>query len=193
MDRCWGVSPYIVDQPYAPARLFSWQTEPGRTQLQMPDVASLWFFTGGYQTDVKLDWHNVDTGERGTLYDNATVSNPGNDVVTFDLNSGPGDVEFTVSAVNSIPLWSIPTRRAVVSSAWRESGGDRHATTTPDGASVFVVVEPAVFVALPAPGRQRHPGCGQCAPEAQPPVHVHRRIRRSMSSFRGRCESFDAV
>jgi hypothetical protein len=109
MDRCWGVSPYIVDQPYAPARLFSWQTEPGRTQLQMPDVASLWFFTGGYQTDVKLDWHNVDTGERGTLYDNATVSNPGNDVVTFDLNSGPGDVEFTVSAVNSIPLWSIPT------------------------------------------------------------------------------------
>ncbi|HET8994149.1 MULTISPECIES: hypothetical protein [unclassified Rhodococcus (in: high G+C Gram-positive bacteria)] len=109
MDRCWGVSPYILDQPYAPARLFGYQTESGSIQLQMPDVSSLWFFAGGYQTDVKFDWHNIATDERGTLTDTATVAYPGGDVVTFDLNSGPGPVEFTVSAVNSIPLWSIPT------------------------------------------------------------------------------------
>jgi hypothetical protein len=109
MDRCWGVSPYILDQPYAPGRLFGWQTEPGKIQLQMPDVSSLWFFAGGYQTDVKFEWRNRDTGASGTLYDTATVAYPGGDVVTFDLDSGPGAVEFTVSAVNSIPLWSIPT------------------------------------------------------------------------------------
>lgn len=109
MNRCWGVSPYIVDQPYAPARLFGWQTEPGRIELSLPDVSSLWFFAGGYRSDVRLDWHNRNTGARGTLTDSVTVAYPGSGVARFDVRSGPGDVEFTVSAVNSIPLWAIPT------------------------------------------------------------------------------------
>jgi hypothetical protein len=109
MNRCWGVSPYILDQPYAPARLFGWQTAPGRTELSLPDVSSLWFFAGGYRSDVRLDWHNRNTGARGTLTDSVDVAYPGSGVARFDLQSGPGDVEVTVSAVNSIPLWGIPT------------------------------------------------------------------------------------
>ena len=109
MTRCWGVSPYIVDQPYAPARLFGWQTEPGKIELSLPDVSSLWFFAGGYRSDVRLDWHNRNTGARGTVTDSVNVAYPGSGVAYFDMQSGPGDVEFTVSAVNSIPLWSIPT------------------------------------------------------------------------------------
>ncbi|MFD3810027.1 hypothetical protein [Rhodococcus sp. NPDC058639] len=109
MNRCWGISPYIVDQPYAPARLFGWQTEPGRIELSLPDVSSLWFFAGGYRSDVRLDWHNRNTGARGTVTDSVNVAYPGSGVARFDVRSGPGDVEFTVSAVNSIPLWAIPT------------------------------------------------------------------------------------
>ncbi|SQI34613.1 Uncharacterised protein [Rhodococcus coprophilus] len=108
MTRCWGLSPYIVDQPYAPARLFGWQTEPGRIELSLADVSTLWFFAG-YRSDVRLDWHNRSTGARGTLDDSVTVAYPGTGVARFDIRSGPGEVEFTVSAVNSIPLWSIPT------------------------------------------------------------------------------------
>lgn len=108
MNRCWGVSPYIVDQPYAPARLFGWQTEPGRIELSLADVSTLWFFAG-YRSDVRLDWHNRSTGARGTLTDSVTIAYPGTGVARFDMESGPGEVEFTVSAVNSIPLWSIPT------------------------------------------------------------------------------------
>jgi len=108
MNRCWGVSPYIVDQPYAPARLFGWQTEPGRIELSLADVSTLWFFAG-YRSDVRLDWHNRSTGARGTLTDSVTIAYPGTGVARFDMESGRGEVEFTVSAVNSIPLWSIPT------------------------------------------------------------------------------------
>lgn len=108
MNRCLGLSPYILDQPYAPGRVFTWQPHSGRTEVTLADVSSLWFFAGGYRSDVRFDWHNTATGKRGTEYSTVNIGYPGN-VARFSVDSGPGRVEFTVSAVNSIPLWSIPT------------------------------------------------------------------------------------
>lgn len=109
MTRCFGLSPYILDQPYAPGRVFTWQPGPGHTQVSVTDASSLWFFAGGYRSDVRMEWHNTTTGTRGTEQVSVDVGYPGNGVARFDVHSGAGHVEFTISAVNSIPLWSIHT------------------------------------------------------------------------------------
>ncbi|MFD4467887.1 hypothetical protein ACFWPA_06300 [Rhodococcus sp. NPDC058505] len=113
MTRCLGLSPYIVDQPYAPARLFLTQSLPnegsGKGTLRLHDVASLWFFAGGYQSDVRLDWRNVDNGKTGTLTDTATVGTPGGDSAKFFLDAGPGKYDLTMSAYNKHALWGMPT------------------------------------------------------------------------------------
>ena len=42
MDRCWGVSPNIVDQPFSTARLFVTPTGTGRVQAAVRDVSTPW-------------------------------------------------------------------------------------------------------------------------------------------------------
>ncbi|TJZ78349.1 hypothetical protein FCG67_09870 [Rhodococcus oryzae] len=107
MSTCFGLSPYIVDQPYIASRAFFNQDGPGTGNLTLADVSSLWFFAPPYLSDTRLDWHNKTTGARGTL--TATTPIGMGSAVYLRLNSGPGDVEITRSAVNRNALWSIPT------------------------------------------------------------------------------------
>lgn len=113
MTRCLGLSPYVVDQPFAPARLFLTQSlpgeGPGKGTLRLHDASSLWFFAGGYQSDVRLDWRNVDNGHAGTATDTRAVAYPGGDTASFFLDAGPGTYELTMSAYNHHALWGFPT------------------------------------------------------------------------------------
>lgn len=117
MSRCWGISPNIVDQPFAPARAWVDQYEylpskfaSGQGAINIRDVSSLWaIFGGGYDSTGRLDWRNLSNGRTGTVVNTARIRNPGNGNLRFDVDTGPGDVEITLSAVNSNGLWSIPT------------------------------------------------------------------------------------
>jgi hypothetical protein len=111
MERCWGVSPNVVDQPFSTARLFVTSTGPGRVNAAIRDVSTPWAFFipgAGYESVGRLDWRNVNTGGTGTAFDSAHigsyVSGP-----EFSLDTGPGTVTFTVSAVNRNALWAIPS------------------------------------------------------------------------------------
>ncbi|QNG17800.1 hypothetical protein G4H71_05335 [Rhodococcus triatomae] len=109
MTRCLGLSPYIADQPFAPARLWQSPDGPGAATFTLHDVSSFWFFAGGYQSDVRLDWRNLDTGASGTAHDTRTVAYPGGDSARLHVPSGPGAVELTLSAYNHHDLWGFPT------------------------------------------------------------------------------------
>lgn len=110
MSDCWGVSPYIVDQPFHTARLFVYPTGPGKVDAAVRDISTNWaiFSDFSYDSVGRLDWRNRTTGASGTAYDTARigayVSGP-----TFNLNTGTGAVDFTFSAVNRHALWAIPT------------------------------------------------------------------------------------
>lgn len=108
LERCWGISPNIVDQPFSTARLFVYPTGPGRVRAEVNDISTFWTATGGYESVGRLDWHNLDNGRRGTAVDRAGiglyVGGP-----KFDLNTGRGNVRVTLSAVNRNALWAIPT------------------------------------------------------------------------------------
>ncbi|WLP89467.1 hypothetical protein [Gordonia sp. NB41Y] len=106
LDRCWGISPNIVDQPYSTARLFVSPDGPGRVTAAVRDISSFW--RGGYESVGRLDWHNLRTGKRGTAVDAAPIRLYVNGP-TFRLNTGTGPVRVTLSAVNRNALWSIPT------------------------------------------------------------------------------------
>ena len=109
MTRCFGLSPNVIDQPFAPARAFVYQQRPGTADVAINDIASLWFFAGGYQSDGRLDWRNLDNGRKGTAVKRSPVSYPGNSSMTFPISPGTGRVELTFSAVNRNALWAIPT------------------------------------------------------------------------------------
>ncbi|HEY5853723.1 MAG TPA: hypothetical protein VIW24_06625 [Aldersonia sp.] len=109
MTRCLGLSPYIIDQPYAPARMWLWQNGPGHANLAVHDVASLWFLNGGYRTEARLDWRNLDSGAGGTEYAVGNVGYPGGGAARFDFYPGSGNLEVTLSAYNSHALWGFPT------------------------------------------------------------------------------------
>jgi hypothetical protein len=108
LERCWGVSPNIVDQPFSTARLFVSPEGRGRVVARVRDVSSFWIPTGGYQSVGRLDWHNLTTGRKGTSVNAASiglyVGGP-----TFHLTTGPGTVRVTFSAVNRNALWAIPS------------------------------------------------------------------------------------
>lgn len=108
LDRCWGISPNIIDQPYSTARLFVSGAGPGKVTAAVRDVSTFWIFSGGYESAGRLDWHNLTTNRKGTAFDTAKiglyVGGP-----TFKLNTGPGRVRVTLSAVNRNALWTIPS------------------------------------------------------------------------------------
>lgn len=111
MNRCWGLSPNIIDQPFSTARLFVYPTGPGRVDAAVLDVSTPWgalIRNGGYDSAGRLDWRNRSTGRAGTAFDNDRIDGfcggP-----RFDLNTGAGTIDFTFSAVNSNALWAIPT------------------------------------------------------------------------------------
>ncbi|MYR06823.1 hypothetical protein GTV32_11140 [Gordonia sp. SID5947] len=108
LDRCWGLSPNIVDQPFSTARLFVSPNGRGRVTAAVRDISSFWTPTGGYQSAGRLDWHNVSTGKKGVAFNTAQirlfVGGP-----TFRLDTGPGTVRVSFSAVNRNALWAIPS------------------------------------------------------------------------------------
>jgi len=111
MDRCWGVSPNIVDQPFSTARLFVTPTGTGRVQAAVRDVSTPWavFLPGAaYESVGRLDWRNTTTGRAGTTFDTARIGSYVGGP-SFALDTGPGHVTFTFSAVNRNALWAIPS------------------------------------------------------------------------------------
>lgn len=110
LDRCWGISPNIVDQPFSFARLFVDQHGGGEVTAAIQDVSSLWGLAMpvGYESVGRLDWHNTDDDTEGTVHDTAEIRwNVGGP--TFDFDPGEGTVNVTVSAVNRNALWEIPS------------------------------------------------------------------------------------
>lgn len=105
---CFSLSPYILDQPYVQTSVTVDQRVSGSVVVTLGTASSFWFLAGGYNTDIRLDWHNTDTGARGTENTSIRSTVPAG-TATFFLGTGPGRVEFTFRAVNSLPLWSIPT------------------------------------------------------------------------------------
>ncbi|AZG45839.1 hypothetical protein [Gordonia insulae] len=112
LERCWGVSPNIVDQPFSTARLFVSPEGRGRVVARVRDVSSFWIPTGGYQSVGRLEWHNLTTGRKGAAVNAASiglyVGGP-----TFHVNTGPGTVRVTFSAVNRNALWAIPSTTCI--------------------------------------------------------------------------------
>ncbi len=108
---CLGLSPYIVDQPYAFSQLYVLQdtARPGQARIDFTP-SSLWFFAGGYDSDFRIDWTNTATGATGTIQDSMRVANPGSHASPgYTIDSGPGDVALTISAYNHHALWGFPS------------------------------------------------------------------------------------
>ncbi|MFD3812448.1 hypothetical protein [Rhodococcus sp. NPDC058639] len=105
---CFSLSPNILDQPYVQTSVTVHQRVSGTGDMMLGTSSSFWFLAGGDNADIRLDWHNTDTGARGTENTSirSTVPAP---TAFFLLSTGPGRVEFTFRSVNSLLLWSIPT------------------------------------------------------------------------------------
>ncbi|WP_182349196.1 hypothetical protein [Tomitella gaofuii] len=112
MDQpCIGLSPFIVDQPYAFSQVYVLQdTEaPGQAKVDF-NPSSFWFFAGGYTSDFTLDWTNLQTGASGTIRDSMRVANPGSHMTPgYVIDSGPGDVALTFNSYNHHELWGFPS------------------------------------------------------------------------------------
>lgn len=112
MDQaCIGLSPYIVDQPYAFSQVYVLKdTEaPGQAKVNF-NPSSFWFFNGGYTSDFTIDWTNVNSGATGVVQDSMVVAYPGSNASPgYVIDSGPGDVAITINAYNHHALWGLPS------------------------------------------------------------------------------------
>ena len=109
LNGCIGLSPNIVDQPYMPTRALVSDYD-GRTYITT-EYSSLWLFVG-YDSTARLDWHNLSTGKRGSLFSNGSpaewrVGGTHNFAIAT-RTIGPGRVKITLNSVNRNALWSIP-------------------------------------------------------------------------------------
>ncbi|AUH67124.1 MULTISPECIES: hypothetical protein [Gordonia] len=110
LHGCLNVSPNIVDMPYRPFRAIV-SEYAGTTYIQI-DYGSLWIGVG-YDSVARLDWHNLQTGRKGTMIDHSQVRPPNTGVHNFSLprsTFGPGRVQLRLSTVNRNALWAIPAR-----------------------------------------------------------------------------------
>ncbi|GAC66847.1 hypothetical protein [Gordonia soli] len=108
INNCFGLSPNIVDVPYAPSQVVVGQYD-GWTNV-MVTYGSLWLLTG-YDSVARFDWRHLDNGKRGTFVSNSNVRPPNTGVhgFTWPRNQpGKGRVEVTLSTVNRNALWEIP-------------------------------------------------------------------------------------
>ena len=105
---CFGLSPNVVDVPYMPRRVIV-SDYAGTTYLAV-DYTSYWIGVG-YNSDARLDWHNLRTGKRGTLTSRSHVSPPYQGVHNFTIPTrtiGTGKVRVTLNTVNRNAVWSVP-------------------------------------------------------------------------------------
>ncbi|MFW0789144.1 hypothetical protein [Gordonia sp. CPCC 205333] len=105
LSSCIGLSPNVVDLPYNPTRIIV-ADYAGKTYLTT-EFSSLW----GYQSAVRLDLRNLQTGKRLNLRSDRRVSPPyvGTHQLSFPTSRiGKGRVKATLSSVNRNALWSVP-------------------------------------------------------------------------------------
>ena len=109
LNNCIGLSPNIVDAPYWPTRAIVAQYA-GKTYITT-EFSSYWFGVG-YESTARLDWRNLQTGQRGSMTNRSAVKPPytGTHVFTIPTNRiGKGRVQVTLSTVNRNAVWALPT------------------------------------------------------------------------------------
>ncbi|WP_040792672.1 hypothetical protein [Nocardia paucivorans] len=95
--NCYGVSPNILDLPYNGGGNVVTRTEVPGVFTFLSDSKSIF----GYTTDARVEWRNLDNGRSGVHqigYRHALDDTSGYQL--YEVNSGPGRVQITVSAVN---------------------------------------------------------------------------------------------
>ncbi|MDS1114535.1 hypothetical protein RD149_12235 [Gordonia westfalica] len=108
VSNCIGPSPNIVDLPFMVRRAIV-GTYAGNAYIAA-DFPS--YFPGGYQSSLRMDWHNPSTGKRGSKISNTQVRPPYQGVHNFVIpvnQIGKGRVNVTFGAVNRNALWSVPS------------------------------------------------------------------------------------
>ncbi|ATD69560.1 MULTISPECIES: hypothetical protein [Gordonia] len=108
VSTCIGPSPNVIDLPFMVRRAIV-DTYAGNAYIAA-DFPS--YFPGGYQSSLRMDWHNQSTGKRGSKLSNTRVRPPYQGVHYFVIpvsQIGRGRVDVTFSAVNSNALWSVPS------------------------------------------------------------------------------------
>jgi len=109
LSQCFGLSPNIIDVPFAPPGINVTQYD-GFTTL-LVTFSSVWLGVG-YVSDATLTWKHLDNGKHGTMRSHGVAKPPNTGTLGFGFprnEPGKGRVELTLSAVNSNGLWSIPT------------------------------------------------------------------------------------
>ncbi|WP_196812090.1 hypothetical protein [Nocardia sp. CNY236] len=98
---CRGMSPNIIDFPYAGAVLVSQsQSDPGAPFVNIKSGGSLW---GDYETQVTLNWTNLTTGASGSETQSRSVGfilGKGASI-TFNPHTGAGVVRTDFSVRNT--------------------------------------------------------------------------------------------
>lgn len=108
VSNCIGPSPNIVDLPFMVRRAIV-STYGGDAYIAA-DFPS--YFPGGYQSSLRMDWHNLSTGKRGFKVSNTKVNPPYQGVHYFVIpvkTIGKGRVNVTFGATNRNALWSVPS------------------------------------------------------------------------------------
>ncbi|GED99172.1 hypothetical protein [Gordonia crocea] len=108
LGGCTQISPNVVDLPYNPTRVIV--SEYAGTTYLITEFSSVWV-GAGYNSRMRLDFHNLRTGQRGVRFSNRNVSPPyvgTHQIAIRTSHLGRGPVRLTLNAVNSNALWSIP-------------------------------------------------------------------------------------
>lgn len=109
LTQCFGLSPNVVDTPWMPRNVAVEQYDGYTTVLTT--YSSVWLFIG-YESVARLDWQQLSTGNRGTLFSTSRTSPPNTGVNGFNFprhRAPKGKVRVTLSAVNRNALWAIPS------------------------------------------------------------------------------------
>ncbi|MFT3900886.1 MAG: hypothetical protein QM728_11680 [Gordonia sp. (in: high G+C Gram-positive bacteria)] len=113
---CRGISPNIVDRPYA-GRITTTQwlpSERGHVTIYIWQSASLF----GYQTRPQLAWHNLTTNRRGHASTISYNSIRGGDGASFNnIRTGAGRVRLTMYAKSS--NWFVRVRSSTCATTVR--------------------------------------------------------------------------
>ncbi|MET7771604.1 hypothetical protein [Nocardia sp. NPDC005366] len=100
---CWGLSPNIVDLPYA-GRIAAYQRDatPGLPTIEITSAQpSIW----GYQTNPTIRWTNLATGASGAASGSNRVGFGSTNPVFFpDLPTGAGPLRVDLTTVNVGPV-----------------------------------------------------------------------------------------
>lgn len=100
VTTCRGASPFLLDFPYSGQVTGGQYNSPGKATYTIDAGGSLW---GGYDTQVTMNWTNLDTGASGSETQRGSVGFViGNgSTMYFRPHTGPGTVRTDFTVVNS--------------------------------------------------------------------------------------------